>query len=87
MTADEWKKLFTEEGFADVYVWEDGPGAHYPEHVHETDNAHAILSGEMVMRMKGAEKTLHIGDRIDIPAHTKHSATMGVEGCRYVVGE
>ena len=87
MTSDEWKKLLTDEGYTNIYVMEDGSNVHYSDHTHATNTAHAILSGEMILRIRGIEKTLHVGDRFDIPANTEHSATMGMEGCRYVVGE
>jgi hypothetical protein len=35
------------EGFRHTYAWQDGPNAAYPEHTHDTETAHIILSGEM----------------------------------------
>ena len=40
------------EGFRTTYVWQDAPGAFYPEHTHATETAHIILSGEMTLVMK-----------------------------------
>ncbi len=75
------------EGFTDVYAWEDPANFEYPEHTHEKLTAHVIIEGEMTLREKGKEKTLKIWERCDMPAGTVHSAKMGTQGCKYVVGE
>ena len=72
------------EGFSHVYVSEDGPNAHYPEHTHDTETAHIILTGEMTA---GESRTFRPGERSDVPANAVHSAAMGPRGCRYLVGE
>ena len=75
------------EGFTHTYVWQDGPGAFYPEHTHPTETAHIILDGEMTLTMQGQTHTFRAGDRCDVPAGTVHSARMGPRGCRYLIGE
>ena len=75
------------EGFSLIYVWEDGPATHYPEHTHRTETAHVILRGEMTLTMDGTSKTYLAGDRCDVPSGAVHSALMGPQGCRYVIGE
>ena len=75
------------EGFATTYVWQDGPGAKYREHVHETETAHVILGGEMTLTMDGTSRTYRAGERCDVPAGAVHSAEMGRSGCRYLIGE
>ena len=75
------------EGFAHTYVWEDGPNAYYPEHTHATETAHIILSGEMTLTIRGRSETYRANDRCDVPAGMLHSAKMGREGCRYLIGE
>jgi mannose-6-phosphate isomerase-like protein (cupin superfamily) len=87
MSEQEITQQLTSEGFTDVYVWEDGPNVEYPEHTHEKLTAHVIISGEMILKDNGGEKTLKSGQRLDIPAGTVHSAIMGPQGCRYAVGE
>lgn len=81
------EKQLHAEGFRSTYVWQDGPGAHYPDHTHATDTAHVILSGEMTLTMNGAAKTCRAGERCDVPAGVTHSAKMGPSGCRYLIGE
>jgi mannose-6-phosphate isomerase-like protein (cupin superfamily) len=75
------------EGFAHIYIWQDGPHAHYSDHTHATETAHVILDGEMTLSMNGCSITYRAGDRADVPAGSVHSARMGPTGCRYLVGE
>jgi mannose-6-phosphate isomerase-like protein (cupin superfamily) len=75
------------EGFGHTYVWQDGPNAFYPEHTHDTETAHIILSGEMTLTVGGRTDTYQAGGRCDVPAGTVHSAKMGSMGCRYLIGE
>ncbi len=76
-----------EEGFPHTFVWQDGPGAFYPDHTHATETAHIILDGEMTLIQGGTTRTFVAGDRCDVPAGEVHSARMGARGCRYLVGE
>ena len=75
------------EGCRHTYVWEDGPNVFYLEHTHQEETAHIILSGEMSLTIKGRSKSYKAGERCDLPAGTVHSARMGPQGCRYLIGE
>ena len=75
------------EGFRHTYIWQDGPNAYYPDHVHPVETAHIILDGEMTLTQNGQQHTYRAGDRVDVPARTTHSARMGPHGCRYLIGE
>ncbi|HEV2388953.1 MAG TPA: cupin domain-containing protein [Candidatus Acidoferrales bacterium] len=75
------------EGFTRTYVWQDGPGAHYPDHTHPTETAHLVLEGEMTLTVGGRSATYQPGDRVDVPAGAVHAARMGPRGCRYLIGE
>jgi mannose-6-phosphate isomerase-like protein (cupin superfamily) len=87
MDEQQLTKQLLEEGFDDVYVWEDGPNVYYPEHRHPGVSAHIILEGEMTVSLDGQERTYKPGERFDVPAKTIHTARMGPEGCKYLVGE
>ena len=63
---DSENQLHT-EGFTHTYVWQDAPGAFYPEHTHPTETAHIILDGEMTLTMQGQTHTFRAGDRCDVP--------------------
>jgi len=75
------------QGFAHTYVWEDGPDTHYPDHTHPGETAHIILRGEMTLTTAKGSSTYRVGDRCDVAAGTVHSARMGPQGCRYLIGE
>lgn len=83
----ELKKQLEAEGFSHTFVWEDGPNAFYPEHTHAGLTAHIILHGEMTLEMDRTAQTFRVDERCDVPAGAKHSARMGPQGCRYLVGE
>ncbi len=87
MTVKEWEDQLHQEGFSHTYVWQDGPGAFYPDHTHPDLTAHVILAGEMTLSTGGESRTCRVGDRCDVPARAVHSARMGPEGCRYLIGE
>lgn len=82
-----WEKKLREEGFRRIYVWQDGPSVHYPDHTHDTLSAHIILDGEMALTVEGKTQTFKPGDRFDVAPETVHSARMGPRGCRYLIGE
>ena len=79
--------LLMKEGFPVVYVWEDLPGSYYPDHTHDYYSAHVILSGEMKVKAGGKEYTFKKGDRFDVEKGEKHSAKIGPDGCKYIIGE
>jgi quercetin dioxygenase-like cupin family protein len=87
MNASEFLKQLEAEGFAHTFVWQDGPGAYYPDHTHPGLTAHIILDGEMTLTMNGHAQTYRAGERCDVPSGAVHSARMGPRGCRYIVGE
>jgi mannose-6-phosphate isomerase-like protein (cupin superfamily) len=87
MEEKELAKKLQQEGFGHTYVWQDGPNAHYPDHTHAMETAHIILSGEMTLTQGGNAETYRAGQRCDVPAGVVHSARMGPQGCRYLIGE
>ena len=85
---NELERQLRAEGFRQVYVWQDEPNAFYPDHEHEVDTAHIILDGEMTLTCGGTSQTYRPGQRPpDVPAAAIHSARMGPQGCRYLIGE
>lgn len=83
----ELREILRREGFRHIYVWQDGPGAYYPEHTHPVETAHYILDGELTLLMHGQSRTYRAGERVDVPAGAVHAARMGPRGCRYLIGE
>jgi hypothetical protein len=39
------------------------------------------------MNINGEEIKVQAGQRLDVPVATEHSATVGSEGCSFIVGE
>jgi mannose-6-phosphate isomerase-like protein (cupin superfamily) len=87
MSEERLRKQLAAEGFAHAYVWQDGPRAFYSDHTHAGLTAHVILDGEMTLTCDGQSETFRVGERCDVPAGAVHSAKMGPNGCRYLVGE
>ena len=61
MDEQQLTKLLQDEGFDDVYVWEDGPDMNYPPHQHPDVSAHIILAGEMTVTIDGQTTHLQTG--------------------------
>ena len=87
MTQKECEDRLRRDGLTRICVWRDAPGATYPDHTHPGLTAHIILDGEMTLTMNGETRTYLAGERCDVPAGTIHSALVGPQGCRYIIGE
>jgi len=89
MTIDEeaLHEQLRSEGFRKTYTWQDAPNAFYPEHTHPSETAHIILDGEMTLTTKDGARAYRAGERCDVPSGAVHSARMGPQGCRYLIGE
>jgi hypothetical protein len=75
------------EGFTHTFVWQDGPNTYYPDHTHNGITAHIILDGEMELTTGRQSKTYKVEERCDVGAGEVHSAKIGPNGCRYLIGE
>ena len=83
------KKLSAElqrQGFLQTYVWQDAPGTFYPEHTHRTETAHIVPERRDELDDAWPHGAYGAGGRCDVPAGTVHSARMGPQGCRYLIG-
>jgi quercetin dioxygenase-like cupin family protein len=49
------------------------PGQVIPDHRHPFDEIRIVVRGSMIMNVAGTQLMLREGDRIEIPAHTKHA--------------
>jgi uncharacterized protein YjlB len=63
-------------------AWSNGPGDVYAAHVHEYDKVLVVERGSIVFGLPdlGASVTLAAGDRLDLPAGTRHDAVVGPSG-------
>ncbi|GIW09660.1 MAG: cupin domain-containing protein [Chloroflexi bacterium] len=62
------------------YQWSNGPYDRYPLHQHSYDKYLACARGSIVFHLDDREIHLRAGDRMVLPAHTRHSAAVGPEG-------
>ena len=87
MDGESFESGLREEGFQVVFRHRDRPYAHYPDHTHHGITAHIVIEGSITVTSEGKTATYGPGDRFDVPAGTVHSASVGPEGCLYIIGE
>lgn len=75
------------EGFSSVYEVSDAANLVHPERNTAAAVAIVVTDGSIMYSINGNSKTLGLGDRLDISRQTTYSATVGLAGCNYVVGE
>ncbi len=69
-----------------VTAWSNGPHDTYESHAHGFDKALVAVRGSIVFALPdgGPDRALAAGDRLDLPAGTRHAATVGPEGVECV---
>ena len=67
----------TAEGYA-CHTWSNGAGFWYPVHDHPYQKAIIVLQGSIAFYLPADKKevVMKTGDRLNLPAHTEHSATV-----------
>jgi quercetin dioxygenase-like cupin family protein len=78
----------TREGYS-CHTWSNDPGFWYPVHDHPYQKAIIVLQGFITFYLpaRKEEKLLKAGDRLNIPARTTHSASVGAEGVTCLEGQ
>ena len=71
----------------DVYSWSNGPGDRYGEHEHAFTKVLYCTRGSIDFRTADRTISLVAGDRMVLPAGTRHSAVVGSAGCTCVEGK
>jgi quercetin dioxygenase-like cupin family protein len=72
----------------DVYGWSNGPGDRYEQHTHAYHKLLYCTSGSIDFILgDGRTLTLRRGDRMLLPAGTRHAALVGPDGCACVEGK
>ncbi len=87
MNEQELEAKLISEGFSGIFVHRDSAGAFYPDHTHTGITAHIVLDGEITVTSEGQTVTYKTGERFDVPSGEIHSASIGSNGCRYMIGE
>ncbi len=62
--------------------WANGPGDRYGAHEHDYDKVIVAVAGSIRFGLPatGATVDLHAGDRLELPAATRHDAVVGPDG-------
>ena len=76
--------IFVADGCSPPRSWGNGPGDVYGAHEHERDKVLFCLEGSIVFHLDDQDVALEAGDRLDLPAGTRHGATVGPAGCSCV---
>ncbi len=72
----------------DVYSWSNAPGDRYGEHQHPYVKVLYCTAGSIEFRTAdGRTIALGPGDRMVLPAGTRHSAIVGANGCTCIEGK
>ena len=71
----------------DVYSWSNGPGDRYGEHEHSFTKLLYCTRGSIEFRTPDGAIALKTGDRMVLPAGTRHSAVVGPAGCTCIEGK
>lgn len=80
MSADLRARLLAEG--LDAAPWSNGPGDRYAPHEHAYDKVLVCEAGSIRFGLpdRGVTVDLEVGDRLDLPAGTRHDAVVGREG-------
>lgn len=72
----------------DVYGWSNAPADRYEQHAHAYNKLLYCTHGSIDFILgDGRTLTLKAGDRMLLPAGTRHAAVVGPEGCACVEGK
>src|SRR3954468_24504048 len=68
--------------------WGNGPGDRYAEHEHDYDKVLVATRGSITFHLAepGHDVYLHEGERLDLPARTRHAASVGPNGVSCLEG-
>jgi uncharacterized protein YjlB len=66
----------------DASSWSNGPGDRYGAHDHGYDKVIVVVAGSIVFGLPadGGSVPLDTGDRLELPAGTRHDAVVGPSG-------
>jgi len=64
--------------------WGNGPGDTYGWHEHGYEKVLYCVRGQIVFHTTGGDIELGPGDKMVLPPHTPHAATVGADGVRCI---
>lgn len=83
---EEAEKILQREGYRNLYLWSDPPGTFYDWHTHPFDEVRLVVEGEIKIGTEEGVVTLKKGDKMEVPAGTRHWAEVGPMGVSYLCG-
>ncbi len=78
-TEAELQRHFAAEGLT-PHAWSSPPGFEFDWHAHPSDQLHYCLAGGITFHTEAGDLTMSPGDRLDLPAGTRHAAIVGPDG-------
>ena len=81
--ARTYEERLADEGL-NAGPWSNGPGDRYSAHEHGYDKVLVATNGSIAFHLTGLGRDVELreGDRLNLPAHTAHAATVGSSGVR-----
>ncbi|MGH8958655.1 MAG: cupin domain-containing protein [Acidimicrobiia bacterium] len=79
MTSEEVAAVFDAEGLT-PYSWSNRAGDKYDWHHHDYHKVLVCVSGSITFHLRGEDRELRAGERLDLPPRTEHAATVGSHG-------
>lgn len=78
---DDFSQRLRDEGL-EPSRWSNGPGDRYGAHEHDYDKVIVVDRGSIRFGLAatGASIALRLGDRLELPAATRHDAVVGPAG-------
>lgn len=73
------RQRMAKEGLS-PYRWSNAPGDVYKAHTHSYHKVIYVVEGSITFGVPGNKVELRAGDRLDLPAGTRHDAVVGAEG-------
>jgi mannose-6-phosphate isomerase-like protein (cupin superfamily) len=80
VSRDEALAVLASEECSAPRSWGNGPGDVYAAHEHPNDKVLFCLDGSIVFHTDDGDLALEAGDRLDLPARTRHAATVAPSG-------
>jgi uncharacterized protein YjlB len=80
-TEGELRQIYRLEGLT-PYAWSNGPGDLYPDHSHAYHKVLYVVQGSITWILPDLNQEIETfpGDRLDLPAGTRHAARVGPRG-------
>lgn len=75
----EIEEKFRAEGLSPSR-WSNGPGDRYGPHSHPYHKVLYCVRGGITFNVEGQDVSMSVGDRLEIPPRTTHSAVVGPAG-------